>query len=273
MSQATNIKIFEEKNIRSIWDDARDKWYFSVVDIIAVLTESSNPRHYWTVLKGRLKEEGNQSVTNCEQLKFKAADGKYYLQDAADTEQILRIIQSVPSKKAEPFKLWLARVGSERIDEMADPELAINRALDYYKRLGYSEGWILQRLKSIEVRKELTNEWERGGIKKGKEFAILTDEMYSEWAGLNTREYKKLKGLKKESLRDNMTNLELVLNMLAEASTTEYAQKEQPKGMTENMKVARKGAKIAGAARKKLESDTGRPVITGRNAKELKKIK
>lgn len=266
----TNIKLFENQNIRTVWDENAEKWYFSVVDIVAVLTESENPRHYWTVLKGRLKTEGNQSVTNCEQLKFQAADGKYYLQDAADTETILRLIQSIPSKKAEPFKLWLARVGNERIDEMADPEMAIDRALDYYKRLGYSDGWILQRLKSIEIRKELTNEWERGGIKKGKEFAVLTDEMYSEWTGKNTREYKRLKGLHKESLRDNMTNIELVLNMLAEATTTEIAKKEQPKGLPENMSVARRGASAATAARVKIESETGKPAISGQTAKKLK---
>jgi len=229
MTQSTSIKLFEDKNIRTIWDDVIEKWYFSVVDIVAILTESSNPRHYWTVLKGRLKAEGNQSVTNCEQLKFQATDGKYYLQDAADTEQVLRLIQSIPSKKAEPFKLWLARVGSDRIDEMADPEIAINRALETYAKKGYSLDWINQLLKTIEVRKLMTDEWDKGGIKKGKEYAILTDEIYKGWAGLNTRNYKKLKGLAKENLRDHMTNLELVLSMVAEVSTTEIAQRDQPR--------------------------------------------
>ncbi|MDR0803675.1 MAG: hypothetical protein LBO08_01110 [Rickettsiales bacterium] len=268
------IKLFQDKNIRTLWDETAEKWYFSVVDIVGILTEQETldgARNYWKVLKYRLKEEGSQLVTNCNQLKMQAADGKFYLTDVADTEQVLRIIQSVPSPKAEPFKLWLARVGSERIDEMSDPEIAIQRALDYYKRLGYSEGWILQRLKSIEIRKELTNEWERGGIKKGKEFAILTDEMYSEWAGLNTREYKKLKELRKESLRDNMTNIELVLNMLAEVTTTEITQRDKPHGLEQNMKVARAGASVAKTAKLDYEKRTGKRAITGRNANELKK--
>ncbi len=272
MTQSTSIKLFEDKNIRTIWDDKAELWYFSVVDVIAILTESSNPRHYWTVLKGRLKKEGNQSVTNCEQLKFQAADGKYYLQDAATAEQLLRLVQSIPSKKAEPFKLWLARVGSERLDEIADPELAINRALETYARKGYSLDWINQRLKTIEVRKLMTDEWDKGGIKKGLEYAILTDEIYKGWAGLNAREYKKLKGLHKENLRDNMSNMELVLNMLAEVTTTEIAKKEQPKGLAANIRVAREGASVAGDARKNIEKKTGKRVITGRNAKELKKI-
>jgi hypothetical protein len=269
MTQA--IKLFENKNIRTLWDDVAEKWYFSIIDIVGALTDSPNPRKYWSVLKTRLKAEGSQMATNCSQLKLRASDGKFYLTDVADTEQIFRLIQSIPSKKAEPFKLWLARVGAERIDEIADPEVAIQRALDYYKRLGYSDGWIIQRMKSIEVRKELTNEWECGGIKKGIEFAVLTDEMYSEWAGVNTREYKKLKGLHKESLRDNMTNLELVLNMLAEASTTEIAQSEKPRGISENLSVARRGASAARAARKRIESETGKPVISGKNANLLKK--
>ena len=272
MTQSTSIKLFEDKNIRTIWDDVIEKWYFSVVDIVAILTESSNPRHYWTVLKGRLKAEGNQSVTNCEQLKFQATDGKYYLQDAADTEQVLRLIQSIPSKKAEPFKLWLARVGSDRIDEMADPEIAINRALETYAKKGYSLDWINQLLKTIEVRKLMTDEWDKGGIKKGKEYAILTDEIYKGWAGLNTRNYKKLKGLAKENLRDHMTNLELVLSMVAEVSTTEIAQRDQPKGLSQNMKVAREGASYAGDMRKRLEKRTGKSALSGRNAKELKAI-
>lgn len=272
MTQSTSIKLFEDKNIRTLWDEDQEQWYFSVVDVIAVLTDSANPRHYWNVLKGRLKEEGNQSVTNCDQLKFQAADGKYYLQDAATAEQLLRIVQSIPSKKAEPFKLWLARVGSERLDEIADPELAINRALETYARKGYSLDWINQRLKTIEVRKLMTDEWDKGGIKKGLEYAILTDEIYKGWAGMNSREYKKLKGLHKENLRDNMSNLELVLNMLAEATTTEIAKKEKPRGLSANIRVAREGASVAGDARKKIESKTGKPVLTGRNAKSLKKI-
>lgn len=272
MVQSTSIKLFEDKNIRTLWDDKVEKWYFSVVDVIAVLTDSANPRHYWNVLKSRLKEEGNQSVTNCDQLKFRAADGKYYLQDAATVEQLLRIIQSIPSKKAEPFKQWLARVGSERLDEIADPEIAINRALETYAKKGYSLDWINQRLKTIEVRKLLTDEWDRGGVKKGVEYAILTDEIYKGWTGMNTRQYKKLKGLHKENLRDNMSNLELVLNMLAEATITEIAKKEKPHGLSENLRVAREGASVAGDARKNIESKTGKPVLTGRNAKELKKI-
>ena len=272
MTQSTSIKLFEDKNIRTLWDEDQEQWYFSVVDVIAVLTDSANPRHYWNVLKGRLKEEGNQSVTNCDQLKFQAADGKYYLQDAATAEQLLRLVQSIPSKKAEPFKLWLARVGSDRLDEIADPELAINRALETYARKGYSLDWINQRLKTIEVRKLMTDEWDKGGIKKGLEYAILTDEIYKGWAGMNSREYKKLKGLHKENLRDNMSNLELVLNMLAEATTTEIAKKEKPQGLSANIRVAREGASVAGDARKKIESKTGKPVLTGRNAKSLKKI-
>ena len=272
MAQSTSIKLFEDKNIRTLWDENQEQWYFSVVDVIAVLTDSTNPRHYWNVLKGRLKEEGNQSVTNCDQLKFQAADGKYYLQDAATAEQLLRLVQSIPSKKAEPFKLWLARVGSERLDEIADPELAINRALETYARKGYSLDWINQRLKTIEVRKLMTDEWDKGGIKKGLEYAILTDEIYKGWAGMNSREYKKLKGLHKENLRDNMSNLELVLNMLAEATTTEIAKKEKPQGLSANIRVAREGASVAGDARKKIESKTGKPVLTGRNAKSPKKI-
>lgn len=272
MTQSTSIKLFEDKNIRTLWDEDQEQWYFSVVDVIAVLTDSANPRHYWNVLKGRLKEEGNQSVTNCDQLKFQAADGKYYLQDAATAEQLLRLVQSIPSKKAEPFKLWLARVGSERLDEIADPELAINRALETYARKGYSLDWINQRLKTIEVRKLMTDEWDKGGIKKGLGYAILTDEIYKGWAGMNSREYKKLKGLHKENLRDNMSNLELVLNMLAEATTTEIAKKEKPRELSANIRVAREGASVAGDARKKIESKTGKPVLTGRNAKSPKKI-
>jgi hypothetical protein len=271
MTQSTAIKLFENKKIRTLWDDRTEKWYFSVVDIVGALSDSADPGNYWRVLKHRLSEEGNQSITNCNELKFMAADGKYYKTAAADTEQILRIIQSIPSKKAEPFKQWLARVGSERLDEIADPEIAIQRALDYYGRRGYSEGWIMQRLKSIEIRKELTNEWDKGGIKKGKEYAILTDEITRGWAGMDTRQYKNLKGLRKESLRDNMTNIELVLNMLAEVSTADLAKNEQPAGLSANIEVARRGGRVAAKARVELEQQRGKPVITGINAKRVKK--
>ena len=274
MAQSTSIKLFEDKNIRTLWDEDQEQWYFSVVDVIAVLTDSDyqHARNYWKVLKNRLKSEGNETVTNCNQLKMVAPDGKMRETDVATAEQLLRLVQSIPSKKAEPFKLWLARVGSERLDEIADPELAINRALETYARKGYSLDWINQRLKTIEVRKLMTDEWDKGGIKKGLEYAILTDEIYKGWAGMNSREYKKLKGLHKENLRDNMSNLELVLNMLAEATTTEIAKKEKPQGLSSNIRVAREGASVAGDARKKIESKTGKPVLTGRNAKSLKKI-
>ncbi|MCL2338939.1 MAG: hypothetical protein FWC51_03235 [Proteobacteria bacterium] len=275
MPPSTDIKLFESKSIRTLWDDAQEKWFFSVHDIIAVLTDQPDyqkVRNYWKWLRNKLNNEGSQLGSMATQLKLRAADGKLYMTDTMDTEQVLRLIQSIPSRKAEPFKLWLAKVGNDRIDEMADPELGINRALDYYKRLGYSDGWIMQRLKSIEIRKDLTNEWERGGITKNQEFAVLTDEMYSGWAGLNTREYKKLKGLHKESLRDNMTNVELVLNMLAEVTTSEISKQENPKGMPEHLSVARRGASAATVARKRIESETGKPVVTGKNAGGLKKI-
>ena len=272
MTQSTNIKLFEDRNVRTLWDNVAEKWYFSVIDIVGILAGSDNPRKYWSVLKTRLNAEGNQTATNCSQLKMMSADGKMRETDVADTEQVLRIIQSIPSPKAEPFKLWLARVGSERLDEIADPELAINRALETYAKKGYSLDWINQRLKTIEVRKLMTDEWDKGGIKKGQEYAILTDEIYKGWAGLNTRDYKRLKGLHKENLRDNMTNLELVLNMLAEVTTTEIAQKEKPQGLFANMKVAREGSSVAGDARRNIEARTGKPAISGRNAKELKKI-
>ena len=273
MSQSTTIKLFENQNIRTLWDDVNEKWYFAIVDIVAALTDSKDARNYWYVLKNRLKSEGSEVLTNCKGLKMLAPDGKMRITDAANTEQILRIIQSIPSKKAEPFKLWLAKVGSERLDEIADPEIAVHRAMDYYRKKGHSDGWIIQRLKSIEIRRELTNEWNKGGIAEDKDFAILTNEMYKTWAGMDTRKYKALKGLHKESLRDNMTNLELVLNMLAEASATEIAQKEKPYGMCENISVAKRGASAATAARKQIESETGKPVVTGRNAKNLKVIK
>lgn len=272
MTQSTSIKLFEDKNIRTLWDETQEQWYFSIVDIISALTESVDATAYWRKLKQRLKAEGNETVTNCHALKMVAPDGKMRETDVATAEQLLRLIQSIPSKKAEPFKLWLARVGSERLDEIADPELAINRALETYARKGYSLDWINQRLKTIEVRKLMTDEWDKGGIKKGLEYAILTDEIYKGWAGMNSREYKKLKGLHKENLRDNMSNIELVLNMLAEATTTEIAKKEKPRGLSANIRVAREGASVAGDARKKIESKTGKPVLTGRNAKSLKKI-
>ena len=273
MSKETAVKLFEEQKVRVEWDENQEKWYFSIIDVIAILTSSEyqTARNYWKVLKHRLSEEGNQSVTNCNQLKMKAADGKKYLTDVADTEQLLRLIQSIPSPKAEPFKMWLAKVGSERIDEMEDPEIAINRALETYLKKGYSESWVNQRLKSIEIRKGLTDEWDRGGIQKGLEYAILTDEITKAWTGITTKEYKKLKSLKKENLRDNMTNMELVLNMLAEVSATEISQAQNPKGLEQHKKVARAGGEVANKAKKELESKTGKKVITSKNAKNLHK--
>jgi len=265
----TKISMFEGKKIRRQWDGKKELWYFSVVDVIATLTDSTSPRKYWNKLAERLRNEGSESVTKCHQLKMKAADGKYYLTDAADTEVMLRIIQSIPSPNAEPFKLWLAKVGYERLEETADPELAINRALRTYLKKGYSQSWINQRLKSIEIRKFLTDEWEKRGVKEGLEFAILTDEITQAWAGLTTRQYKNLKGLKKESLRDNMTNLELVLNMLAETATTEISKKDKPATFAQSQKVAKEGGTIAGSARKKIEKRTGKKVATKLNAKHL----
>lgn len=272
MSTKTAIKLFEDKNVRVVWDEQDEKHYFSIIDVVAILTQSIDAGAYWRKLKQRLKEEGNETVTNCHTLKLKASDGKMRIADVADTEQLLRLIQSIPSPKAEPFKMWLAKVGRERIDELADPELTIDRALETYLKQGYSQNWINQRLKSIEIRKGLTDEWEKSGIQKGQEFAILTDEITRAWTGMDTRQYKKLKDLKKENLRDNMTNMELVLNMLAEVSTTEISKTHNPKGLEENKKVARAGGKVAEKARKELEDKTGRPVITGKNAKDLKKI-
>jgi len=267
------IAIFEGKRIRRYWDNKKELWYFSVVNVVAVLTNSNNPQVYWRVLKKRLIDEGsNETVTKCNGLKMKAADGKMRLTDIADTEVMLRIIQSIPSPNAEPFKLWLAQVGYERLEETADPELAINRALKTYLQKGYSKEWINQRLKSIEIRKALTDEWEKRGVKEGLEFAILTNEISQAWTGLTTKQYKNLKGLKKENLRDNMTNLELVLNMLAETATTEISQKKQPKNFPENKGVAREGGTVAGHARKEIESKTGKKVITRKNAKGLKLI-
>lgn len=273
MNKENTIKIFEQKQVRTHWDEEQEKWYFAVVDVIAILSNSENPQVYWRVLKKRLLEEGNETVTNCNGLKMEAADGKMRMTDVADTEQLFRLIQSIPSPKAEPFKLWLAQVASERLDEMQDPELSIDRALEQYLKLGYSENWINQRLKSIEIRKELTDEWKKRGLKEGLQFATLTDIITKAWAGKTTKEYKILKGLKKESLRDNMTNTELILNMLAEASTKDISQSTNPETFEENAKVAERGGKIAGDARKALEKQTGKKVITSLNAKTVLKGK
>lgn len=270
---ADALAIFEGKQIRRHWDDARELWYFSVVDVVGALSESSDPRNYWKVLKIRLKEENSEVVTKCNQLKLVAADGKKYFTDCADTETMFRIIQSIPSKNAEPFKLWLARVGYERVEESVDPERAIHRALATYKRQGRSDDWINMRLKSIEVRKDLTDEWEHRGVKQGREFAILTDDITFAWAGLTTKSYKKFKGLKKENLRDNMTNLELVLNMLAEESTKEISKKVEPTTFDQNRAVAKKGGGVARAARVELESKTGKTVVSPARFTGQKKIK
>jgi hypothetical protein len=272
MTKDDSIKLFSDQRIRVLWDDEQEKWVFSIVDVVAVLTESQNPRKYWSVLKTRLKKEGSQLATNCSQLKMLSADGKYYNTDVADTEQILRLVQSIPSPNAEPFKMWLAQVGNERINETADPELAIDRALETYLKKGYSNAWINQRLKTIEVRKELTDEWDNRGVKKGLEYAILTDEITKAWSGHTTREYKRLKALKKENLRDNMTNLELVLNMLAEATTTEISKENNPISFEDNQEIAKQGGTIAGNARREIEEKTGKSIITPRNAKEIKKL-
>jgi hypothetical protein len=263
------VAIFEGSQIRRHWDAEKELWYFSVVDVIGVLTKSTDPRNYWKVFKSRLKTEGSELVTKCNQLKMLASDGKLYLTDTVDTEVMLRLIQSIPSPNAEPFKLWLARVGYERLEETADPELAIDRALKTYLQKGYSQNWVNQRLKSIEIRKALTDEWEKRGVKEGLEFAILTNEITQAWTGLTTKEYKNLKNLKKENLRDNMTNMELVLNMLAETATMEISKKREPKNLAENEIVARVGGGIAGNARKDIESETGKKVLTSKNAKML----
>ena len=249
MQEYNAIQLFEDRQVRVIWDDEQEKYFFSVVDVVQVLTDTPNARKYWSVLKTRLKKEGSELATNCSQLKMPAADGKKYLTDVADTEQILRLIQSIPSKKAEPFKLWLAEVGRQRIDQLQDPELSIQQAIADYRRLGYSDNWINQRVKSIETRKELTDEWKRGGIQEGKEFAMLTDVITKAWSGKTTREYKRFKGLKKENLRDNMTNLELALNTLAEAATAEFSKQYNPKGMAANQRVAKQGGNAARVAR------------------------
>jgi len=266
------IQIFEKQPVRAIWNEQEGKWYFSVVDVVGVLTDSPNPRKYWSVLKTRLKQEGNETATNCSQLKLLMPDGKKRLTDVADTEQILRIIQSVPSKKAEPFKMWLAKVGAERIDETIDPELSIDRAIQNYRRLGYSENWINQRIKSIEVRKALTDEWDKSGVQQGKEYAELTDLMSKTWSGMTTREYKSFKGLKKENLRDNMTNTELVLNMLAEVAATDISIERQPANFNESAKVATEGAKAAKVAREQIEKSTGKSAISSLNAKNVLSI-
>jgi len=267
--ESKDIKIFNEQQIRSHWDAEQEKWYFSIVDVVKVLSESANPNNYWKVLKNRLKKEGSQLVTDCNQLKMLSSDGKYYMTDVADTEQLLRLIQSIPSPKAEPFKLWLAQVGSERIDETADPELAIDRALETYLKKGYSKNWINQRLKSIEVRKELTDEWDKRGVKKGREYAILTNEITKAWADKTTSEYKQFKGLKQESLRDNMTNVELILNMLAEASTTDISKEQEPESFEENKQVARRGGSVAKAARLQYEKQTKKKAVSPLNAQSL----
>jgi hypothetical protein len=273
MAKEANIKLFENRKVRSVWDAEAGKWYISVVDVIEVLTDSPNPRKYWSVLKTRLKQEGNETATNCSQLKLLAPDGKMRLTDAADVEQLFRLIQSIPSPKAEPFKQWLAQLGRERLEEIDDPEQGIERLMEYYHRKGYSANWINQRLKSIEVRKELTDEWERRGVKKGQEFATLTDIITHGWSGMTTKQYKQYKGLKTESLRDNMTNLELVFNMLAEASTTEISKNESPKSLDDSKKTARKGGKVADVARKELEAQTGQKVISPLNAKSIGSIR
>lgn len=265
----SSVKLFESQEIRSAWNEDEEEWYFSIVDVVGALTESQDGRKYWNKLKQRLKDEGNETVTNCHQLKLKAADGKMRLTDVATTEQILRIVQSIPSKKAEPFKLRLAQVGSERIDEIIDPELTLDRALETYLKKGYDRNWVNQRLQTIQVRKGLTDEWERRGVEKGKEYAILTDEITRAWSGMTTRQYKDLKDLKKENLRDNMTTLELVLNTLAEVTTTEFSKASQPEGFEESRQVAREGGSVAGAARAQIEARTGKPVTTSEKARDF----
>ena len=272
MEHNDKIQLFEDRRIRTAWDTEKEEWYFSIVDVVGVLTDSTNPTAYWRKLKQRLKDEGNETVTNCHGLKMTAADGKKRLTDVADTEQLLRIIQSIPSPKAEPFKLWLAQVGRERIEETIDPELTIDRALETYQRKGYSDEWIHQRLMSIRIRNALTDEWQKNGVEQGREYAILTDEITRAWAGLSTRQYKDLKGLKKENLRDNMSDLELVLNMLAESTTTEISKQRVPQSFAENMEIARAGGKVAGDARKAVEAQTGVPVITAKNAAQLNQV-
>lgn len=273
MTKETAIKLFNQKQVRCHWDKEKEKWYFSIVDVVGVLSDSENPQTYWRVLKKRLLAERNETVTNCNALKMLAADGKMRLTDVADTEQLFRLIQSVPSPKAEPFKIWLARVGSERIDEIEDPEIGIDRLMETYLRKGYSKDWINQRLKSIEVRKELTDEWENRGVEKGQEFAILTDDITRAWSGFSAKQYKQFKNLKKENLRDHMSNLELVLNMLAEATTTEISREKKPVGFENSRKIAKQGGTIAGNTRKAIEAKSGRKIVTRQNAKQLSQRK
>ncbi len=269
MSKQNKIQLFQEQKVRTHWDEKQEKWFFSIIDVVAILTESPRPRKYWNALKTKLQEEGSELSQNMGQLKMQAADGKMRKTDVADTEQLLRLIQSIPSPKAEPFKIWLAKVGYERIEETEDPELAFERAMATYLKKGYSKEWINQRLKSIEVRKEMTDEWQERGMKIGSEYAILTDEITKAWSDKTVKDYKKLKGLKKENLRDNMSNLELVLNMLSEASTTEISKEKKPKGLEANKSVARKGGNAAKKARVEIEKQTGKPIVTSKNAKNL----
>lgn len=267
MTKKEAIKFFEEKKVRTLWDDETEEWYFSIIDVIAVLTESDNPRKYWSVLKTRLRKEGNETATNCSQLKMPSLDGKMRLTDVATTEQLFRLIQSIPSPKAEPFKLWIAQIAKERLDQMQDPELSIEQAMMDYKRLGYSDSWINQRLKSIEIRKDLTDEWKKHNLQEDIQFATLTDIIYKTWAGKTAKEYKQFKGLKKENLRDNMTNTELVLNMLAEAATTDLSKEKDPKEFQEHANIAHQGGKVAQVAREQLESQLGHSVVSPLNAK------
>ena len=273
MTQKESIRLFEERKVRAIWDDEQEEWYFSIVDVISILTDSPNPRKYWSVLKTRLKREGSELTTNCSQLKMKSADGKMYLTDVADTQQLLRVIQSIPSPKAEPFKLWIAQVAKERLDQMQDPELSIEQAMADYKRLGYSDNWINQRLKSIEIRKDLTDEWKKRGLEEGLHFATLTDIIYKSWSDMTSKEYKRLKGLRKENLRDNMTNKELVLNMLAELSTKEISETSEPETFSEHINVAQQGGEVARNARLELEAKTGKSVISPLNAQKIISLK
>ena len=275
MTKKESLQLFETKKVRTIWDDEQEKWYFAIVDVVAVLTEQNDyqtSRKYWNKLKQRLKEEGNETVTNCHQFKLQAADGKMRLTDVADTEQLFRLIQSIPSPKAEPFKIWMSQVASSRLEQMQDPELSIEQAMADYKRLGYSDSWINQRLKSIEIRKELTDEWNRTGVIEGYQYATLTDIITQEWSGFKTKEYKQFKGLKKESLRDNMTNVELILNSLAEASTTEISKQKDPSGFEENKVVAKEGGEVAKIAREQLEAKIGKSIISSKNAKDFTQL-
>ena len=275
MTKKESLQLFETKKVRTIWDDEQEKWYFAIVDVVAVLTEQNDyqtSRKYWNKLKQRLKEEGNETVTNCHQFKLQAADGKMRLTDVADTEQLFRLIQSIPSPKAEPFKIWMSQVASNRLEQMQDPELSIEQAMADYKRLGYSDSWINQRFKSIEIRKELTDEWNRTGVIEGYQYATLTDIITQEWSGFKTKEYKQFKGLKKESLRDNMTNVELILNSLAEASTTEISKQKDPSGFEENKVVAKEGGEVAKIAREQLEAKIGKTITSPKNAKDFTQL-